>query len=273
MPSVLPRRSSALRGPSPGLLLLALVSPLLLGLGASPRPTDEPLDDVERKLMRIFGDAVKVSASTADIDRKRLLDAALKPGSRRFQRFGDGDDDTMEITVGPARRSPPGWPRGDARPTMVQIPNASISWLVRVRDALVMPVQVDLSHSVSVRYDPPETRIFAGPDPKPVEMGVEVYDLQGSGSPEHTGSLEVELIDRGVRRLKTPAGGFDVVMFRSSYRGRIGPANIDDHALLFVSPDHGIVAAVEHKDVSAMIFYEQDTRRAQVLAASGGQGS
>ena len=156
---------------------------------------------------------------------------------------------------------------------MVQIPNASISWLVRVEDAIVMPVQVDLSHSVSVRYDPPETRIFTGPDPKPVKMGVKVYDIQGSGSPEHTGSLQVELVDRGVRRLETPAGAFDVVMFRSSYKGQIGPANIDDHALLFVSPEHGVVAAVEHKDVSAMIFYNKDTRTGHVLAGGARKGS
>ena len=223
--------------------------------------------------MKIFGTMVEVSPSTTTIDRKQLLDAILKSSTARYHRFGGNGDGTLEITVGPARRSPPGWPTGDSKPTMTQVPNASISWLVRVQDAVVMPVQIDLSHSVSVRYDPPEPRIFAGSGPKPFKMGVEVYDIQGSGSPEHTGNLQVDLVDRGVRRLKTPAGEFDVVMFRSSYQGKIGPANIDDHALLFVSVEHGVVASVEHKDVSAMIFYNKDTRTAYALAAPEGKGS
>ncbi|MAB72658.1 MAG: hypothetical protein CMJ54_09145 [Planctomycetaceae bacterium] len=35
------------------------------------------------------------------------------------------------------------------------------------------------------------------PEPKPVDMGVKVYGLHGTGSPEPTGSLRVTMADRG----------------------------------------------------------------------------
>jgi hypothetical protein len=80
------------------------------------------------------------------------------------------------------------------------------------------------------------------------------------------------MVDRGVRRITTPGGVFDVVMYRSDYQGEIGPASVKDTGIIFVSPTHGVVASVNHKKVSAMIFYNKDTRLAFALAAPSGGG-
>lgn len=261
-------------GGSPHVMLLLLMASLLAASGfASSTVPEDPLRPDEIALLGIFKGDVQVTTSDERIDRAKLLDRVLESGAVDFVRYSDGDRKPTRITSSPAARTPPGWPSGDGKPMMIGVPGESTSWLVRSGDAVVMPVQLDLEQSVSVRYDPPEIRFFAGPDPKPVDMGVEVYDLHGTGSPEHTGSLRVTMVDRGVRRIKTPGGTFDVVMYRSDYKGEIGPASVKDTGIIFVSPTHGVVASVNHKKVSAMIFYNKDTRIAFALAPTSGAGS
>ena len=233
-------------------------------IAASP-----PLDEVEQRLLKIFAGDVQVSASDSKIDRKALLDRVRQAGTGEYTQYEDGRRRSLRITIHPAKRTLPLWPKGDGDPMTVNVPGESTSWIIKHGDAVVMPTQLDLTQSVSVAYDPPEVRIFAGADPKPVDMSVKVYDIQGTGSPEHTGSLRVTTTDRGVRRIKTPAGTFDVVMYRSDYKGEIGPASVDDTSLIFVSPSHGMVASIEHKKVSAMIFYNKDTRLGYTLASTG----
>lgn len=244
---------------------------LLIATEASASPHAPPtLDSDEKKLLEIFGDEVSVSSSEAKIDRKDLLSRMLVAGGMRYVQYQDGDRRELEITTSKAGRTPPRWPKGDGVPMLVQTPGQSTNWIIRVGDEVVMPAQVDLTQSVSVRYDPPEPTLHAGPDPAPIEMSVKVYDIQGTGSPEHSGTLRVTSADRGVHRIKTPAGSFDVVMFRNDYKGSIGPASVDDTSLIFVSPTHGLVASIQHKKVSAMIFYNKDTRLGYALAATSG---
>lgn len=254
-------------------LILLFATPMRAGSGlVTDLVPSDPLRPDEAALIGIFKGTVDVVASDVKIDRAKLLDRVLETGAVDFVQYADDDRKTTRITSSPAARTPPGWPREDGKPVMIGVPGESTSWLVRDGDAVVMPVQLDLGESVSVRYDPPEVRFFAGPDPKPVDMGVRVYDLHGTGDPEHTGSLRVTMVDRGVRRITTPGGVFDVVMYRSDYQGEIGPASVKDTGIIFVSPTHGVVASVNHKKVSAMIFYNKDTRLAFALAAPSGGG-
>lgn len=251
---------------SSSLLLLLTTSVAVGSSTATNSVPDGPLRSDEAALIEIFKGAVEVTASDVKIDRSKLLDRVLEAGEADYIQYDDGDRHTTRITTTAAARTPPGWPRGDGKPVMVGVPGESTSWLIRDGNSVVMPVQLDLGQSVSVRYDPPEVRFFAGPEPKPVDMGVKVYDLHGTGSPEHTGSLRVTMVDRGVRRIRTPGGTFDVVMYRSDYEGEIGPASVKDTGIIFVSPTHGVVASVNHKKVSAMIFYDTDTRLSFTLA-------
>ena len=237
-------------------------------LSGSSIPAPPVLDQVEQRLLKIFDGDVEVSASSAKIDRKALLDRVRKAGIAEYTQYQDDQRRSLRITTHPAKRTLPVWPKSDGDPMTINVPGESTSWIIKSGSSIVMPAQLDLTQSVSVTYDPPEVRLFAGADPKPVNMGVKVYDIQGTGSPEHTGSLRVTTIDRGVRRIKTPAGTFDVVMYRNDYKGEIGPASVDDTSLIFVSPTHGMVASIEHKKVSALIFYNKDTRLGYTLAST-----
>ena len=246
--------------------LTFLTSPVLLCQAAI---AESPvLDETEQRLLKILSGEVEVTASKAKIDRQTLLDRMLTAGDATYTRYQDDERRNLRITTHPAKRTLPVWPKSDGDPMTVGVPGESTSWIIRSRDHVVMPAQLDLTQSVSVTYAPPEVRLFAGSDPRPVDMTVKVYDIQGTGGPEHTGTLRVNARDRGVRRIKTPAGTFDVVMFRNDYKGDIGPASVDDTSLIFVSPTHGMIATIEHKKVSAMIFYNKDTRVGYALASS-----
>jgi hypothetical protein len=66
--------------------------------------------------------------------------------------------------------------------------------------------------------------------------------------------------------VKTPAGEFDCVMFTIKYDGKVGPANVHDTALAFVSPEYGIIARVTRNKISAFLVYNADDRFAYALA-------
>lgn len=245
--------------------LLAVVTTAIASSAAPPA-----LDETERKLLGIFGKDVVVSGSDTKIDRNSVVARMLQPNATQYVQYQDGTRRHLEITTSKAGRTPLKWPKTDGVPVIVQTPGQSTNWLVRVGDEIAMPAQVDLNQSVSIRYDPPEPMLHAGPDPAPIDMSVKVYDIHGTGSPEHSGSLRVTSVDRGVHRITTPAGTFDAVMFRNDYKGSIGPASVDDTALIFVSPTHGIVASIQRKKVSAMIFYNKDTRIGYAIANDDG---
>ena len=242
--------------------------------GETIAPASPVLDSVEKSLLGIFGNDVKVEASNKTVDRAGILERCLRPGTLDYLQFSSDSSGgkPLRITTASSNRLPGRWPADMKSPTVMTIPGNSTSWLVRRDSTLVMPTQIDQTQSVLVRYDPPEVRVFAGTTPGPVDMGVKVYDVHGTGSPEHAGSLRVTATDRGVRRVTTPAGTFDAVMYRFDYKGTIGPASIEDSELFFACPENGIVASVERKKVSAMIFYNTDTRFAYALVGPGKPG-
>ena len=244
-------------------MLACLLTVVTTAIGSSAGPPI--LDATEKKLLEIFGQDVVVSGSDTKVDRKSLVARMLQPQAAKYIEYQDGTRRNLEITTSKAARTPPKWPKTDGDPMIVRTPGQSTNWIIRVGDELAMPAQIDLTQSVSIRYDPPEPTLHAGPDPAPIDMSVKVYDIHGTGAPEHAGSLRVTSVDRGVHRITTPAGAFDVVMFRNDYRGSIGPASVDDTSLIFVSPTHGVVASVQRKKVSAMIFYNKDTRLGYAL--------
>lgn len=241
-------------------ILLASVASLTM-FGAAP----PALDSVESSLLKAFDGDVKVTASTMAIDRKTVLDRILIIGAVDFVQY-DGDQRIpIRVTTQVAGKTPNDWPKGDSAPVLFTVPGHSSNWMIRSGDSIVVPVQADLTESVSVRYDPPEVRAFAGTDPKPAAMSVKVFDIHGTGSPKHTGSLKVTARDRGVWKVSTPGGTFDAVLYRIDYKGEIGPASVDDSSLVFVSPTAGIIASVNHKKVSAFLLYNADTRFAYTL--------
>ncbi len=231
---------------------------------ASPRT----LDADEQALVALLGDAVEVSPSEVDLDRAAVRRRSLAPENAEFAVVhGPQAGSTLRRSVTKVRRAPAHWPASDAQPIVVTLPGRSVLYIFLDREGKVLAeTQLDLEHGVLVGFAPGEMRIPDRDRPTPYQMDVKVWDLHSPGELEHEGSMRVVARDRGVWKVRTPAGTFDCVLYRLDYDGEVGPASVRDTTLHFLSPEFGLVASVEGKRVSAMIFYNTDERIAMALS-------
>jgi len=51
-----------------------------------------------------------------------------------------------------------------------------------------------------------------------------------------------------------------------SYSGKIGPANIKDSQYRFLAPNVGMVAMIQIRSISALLIYNDHTKRGKLLA-------
>jgi hypothetical protein len=94
---------------------------------------------------------------------------------------------------------------------------------------------------------------------------VNVYDLDDPDDLEHKGSLDLTLTYVGASRVTVPAGTFDAALLRWDYKGKVGPASVDDIQVRFLAKDVGMVAAAEKLDVAAFLVYNDNTKVGKVL--------
>jgi hypothetical protein len=120
------------------------------------------------------------------------------------------------------------------------------------------------------RYDPPEPLLYKGLEPggeRRVNMGITVYDQDDPGEVVHRGRLDMIFRYLGAYRLVVPAGTFDTVLMKSTFSGRVGPADLEDTQYRFFAPGVGLVATIEHRHLSALIFYRSNMKVARMLEA------
>jgi len=120
------------------------------------------------------------------------------------------------------------------------------------------------------RYSPSEPFMLEGLKPgdeRKVTLGVKVFDLSSPDDLNHQGALDVAYRYIGAYKVKVPAGSFDAVLMKWAFKGKVGPASVDDTQYRFIAKDVGIVAGIEQLDVSAMLVYNRHTKVAKVLAA------
>ncbi len=134
-------------------------------------------------------------------------------------------------------------------------------------DATVIS-DVDQHQGVVSRFSPPEPMVAAGIAPgesREIQIGVKVYDLRNPDHLEHTGSLLLTYTYLGAFEVTVPAGKFTAALMRSHFKGTIGPADVDDTVYRAFASGVGPVAAVEIKNISAMLFYQDHTKVGRVL--------
>lgn len=94
---------------------------------------------------------------------------------------------------------------------------------------------------------------------------VEVYDLSDLKKVSHSGSLDVTYTYVGTYRVTVPAGAYDAALIRWDYSGKIGPASIKDSQYRFVANGAGMVAMIQIRSISAMLIYNDHTKRGKLL--------
>jgi hypothetical protein len=136
--------------------------------------------------------------------------------------------------------------------------------------SFVMVGTQDSGEGVLTRYSPPEPVLLKGlaaGEARMVRMGVRVWELKQPEEVIHEGWLDVVYRYLGAYRLKVPAGTFDTVLIKSTFKGEIGPARVDDIQYRFFARNTGMVATVEQRDIVAFLVYRPHTEVAKVLAA------
>ena len=82
----------------------------------------------------------------------------------------------------------------------------------------------------------------------------------------HEGRLEVNYSYLGAYEIKTPAGSYDAALIRWTYKGKVGPAKVDDTQYRFFAENVGMVASCDKLDISALLVYQDHSKFGKLLA-------
>jgi hypothetical protein len=240
-----------------GLLLALPINTGAQDAGAVVPLPAEMRNAAERYLPGVVGEAVPAFPIDPGL-------AQLAAGTRRYEIVSGGDKGkTEEHVIAPVPGDKTGghWRYQVAHRTVFlqQIPSQSLS----------IVSEEDSDQGVLTRYNPPEPLLIAGMnagDSKTLTMKVDVYDLSDPKDVEHKGSLDVNLTYVGAYRVTVPAGTFDAALLKWDFKGKVGPASVEDIQARFVTPNVGMVAAAEKRDVAAFLIYNNNTKVGKVLA-------
>ena len=133
---------------------------------------------------------------------------------------------------------------------------------------IVAVSDIENEHGVFTRYTPPEPEVVKGMTPgdsRKLNIDVKVYDAKNPKHLEHSGNLDLTYTYVGAYEITVPAGTFDALLFKWHYKGKVGPAKIDDAIYRFYAPGIGPVARVESKHISAMLIYHDNEKWGAVL--------
>lgn len=190
--------------------------------------------------------------------------AQLSAGTRVYQIVsGDRNGSTEQHAVAPVTGATSGrqwrYQVGDRTVFLQEIPGQS----------LAIVSEQDTDQGVLTRYNPPEPLLFAGMnagDSRSLSIQVKVYDLSDPEDVTHNGTLDVTLTYVGAYRVTVPAGTFDAALLRWHFKGKVGPASVEDIQARFIAPGVGMVAAAEKRDVAAFLVYNDNSKVGKVLA-------
>jgi hypothetical protein len=245
-----------------------LAFPLLSGLAqATERGPTIPLPDEDQLAIEKYsGSGVVGSAIPAPqiADTNRYL--AANPSAREFRLVSGrdaGQTERHQPTLLKREAGGTTW-RYDSGGKFVYFLTAKANG-----DYVVTGVE-DTQGGAITRYSPSEPFMLQGLAPgeeRNVKLGVNVFDLSNPDEQTHEGTLDVNYRYVGAYKVKVPAGSFDAVLMKWTFKGKIGPASVDDTQYRFFAPDVGMVAGVEQLDVSALLIYNRHDKIARVLAA------
>src|SRR5687768_14184977 len=133
----------------------------------------------------------------------------------------------------------------------------------------VTSAEKDLDKKVLSRFIPGDPLVATGLQPGQSVTSshkVEVSDLSNLSVISHSGSLDVTYSYLGTFRVTVPAGTYDADLVKWSYSGKIGPANIKESQYRFLVPNLGMVAMIQIRSISALLIYNDHSKRGKLLA-------
>jgi hypothetical protein len=145
----------------------------------------------------------------------------------------------------------------------------SVLYLLKTASGSVEIVSTeDQQQGVISRYLPREPILLPGMRPgdtKLMKTDVEVYDLSHPDHLSHSGSLSISYSYLGSYEVTVPAGTFQAALFKWDYKGKVGPARVEDVQYRFFAEEVGTLAMIEKTDVTALLVYREHTKIGKVL--------
>lgn len=117
-------------------------------------------------------------------------------------------------------------------------------------------------------YSPSPPLLKKGMKPGSTDHGDFAVTIRSTEDPKkikHTGNLHLKLSYLGMFELNLPFGKHNAVLIKSAYKGKIGPAKVDDTQYRFFVENVGMVAMVERKDISAFVVYSEHVKVGKLL--------
>ena len=136
---------------------------------------------------------------------------------------------------------------------------------------LVMPAVSDSEDGVVVVATPANPFVIQGIKPgesRSFTQTISVNYLDDPSRQDYAGNLNGTYSYVGTYQVTVPAGVFDAILVRLDYEGKIGPAHVKDRSWYFFARGAGIVAMVNHEDVSAFWIYNVHTTTGRVLVGN-----
>jgi hypothetical protein len=130
--------------------------------------------------------------------------------------------------------------------------------------------EYDLEKKVVSRFLPGEPLLIQGLAPgesRQLNVKVEVADISSPDKVDYSGNLDITYAYLGTYRVTVPAGTFDADLIKWTYAGKIGPAKIKTAQYRFLAPKAGMVAMIEWRKITALLIYNDSSRRGKLLAA------
>ncbi|MDA0294956.1 MAG: hypothetical protein O3A31_03190 [Planctomycetota bacterium] len=151
----------------------------------------------------------------------------------------------------------------------IELPSGTTRFLKQDgENGLVAATDVSKPNAFIIRLSPPEPIVHASTTAKnevSEEIKISICDLDSPTDVSYSGQVKCTWTDLGGWKVKVPHGTYDTRLIKISYDGSIGPASVSAWKYMFLAKGVGPVAFTDSRDISAFIFYNNDTDHAGVL--------
>lgn len=191
---------------------------------------------------------------------------ALKPATLVYRILNDGEPQSQPTTETIAKLAQP---ENDSTWKREMGPLGANYVAVDPDGSLRRMTHFDPHEKVVSHFTPGEFILSANMkagDKRTAEIAVNVTPTNKPKDITYHGKLAATLTYVGAFKVTTPAGTFDAVLMKETYKGSVGPAEIDIENFMFYAKGVGEVASIQEKQVSAVIVYNTDTKTGKLLA-------
>lgn len=182
------------------------------------------------------------------------------------------DSKTIKHVMTRLDRAPGGKQGASSKGWAMELPSGTTRYLKLVEDrGIVAATDVSKPNAFIIRLDPPEPIVHLsgkGVDEVSEEVKIRICDLDSPEKTSYSGTVKCTWKDLGAWRVRVPKGTYETRLVRIKYDGSIGPASVSAWKYVFLAKGVGPVAFTDSRDISAFIFYNNDTEHAGILKSA-----